>query len=72
MTINELFVFVACSETREGICSAQLREMVVPLIAPDEDRLKSLLPIAREAARNSKAKVKLIKFTMREEVMELN
>jgi hypothetical protein len=72
MNIDELYIFVSCDEAGEGICSARLHEMVVPLVAPDVNRLQSLIPIAREAARNSNTKVKLLKFTVREEVMELD
>lgn len=42
----------------------------MPLIAADKNRLEALWPIAEDLARFTKNKIKLVKFTNREEVEE--
>jgi hypothetical protein len=71
LRIDEVWLFVSVDETGEGVCAAPLMGAgsLVPLIAADEARLKSLIPIARQIARESGKRVKLIKLSQRTELM---
>jgi hypothetical protein len=73
LRIDEVYLFVSIDETGEGVCAAPLMgpDSLVPLIAADEARLKSLVPVARQLAKMTGGKIKLIKFTAREEIMEI-
>jgi hypothetical protein len=74
LRIDEIYLFVSSDETGEGVCAGPLfgPGTVVPLIAADEARLKSLIPVARQIAKASGKKVKLLKFTTRSEIMEID
>jgi hypothetical protein len=73
LRIEEVWMFVSVDETGEGVCAAPLTGpgSLVPLIAADEARLKSLIPIARQIARASGKQVKLIKLSQRTELMTI-
>jgi hypothetical protein len=73
LRIDEVYLFVSSDETGEGVCAAPLLGpgTVVPLVAADKARMESLLPWARKLARASGKKIKLIKFTTRDELMEI-
>jgi hypothetical protein len=73
LRIDEIWAFVSCDETGEGICAAPLLGpgSVVPLIAADKARLKSIMSVAQQLATASGKTVKLVKFTVREEVEEI-
>jgi hypothetical protein len=68
--ITEIWAFVARdSDGDEGItafCGPDGRW--VPMIGADKDRIKSLEPIARDLAFKHDHKIRLIKFTGREEI----
>lgn len=66
LRIDEVYLFVSVDQHGEGVCAAPL-----PLIAADKERLASIIPVARMLAKRSGRKIKLIKFTMREELMEI-
>ena len=53
LRIDEVYVFVSSDETGEGVCAMVRDGLAVPLIAADEARMKSLLPIARLIAKES-------------------
>jgi hypothetical protein len=72
--IDDLWLFVSIDDKgNEGVCAAPLAGpgSLVPLVAADEARLKSLLPVARQIARGSGKTVKLIKFSTRSEIMAI-
>ncbi len=71
LRIDEVWMFISVDETGEGVCAAPLMGpgSTVPLIAADEARLKSLIPIARQLARDSGKQVQLIKLSQRTELM---
>jgi hypothetical protein len=73
LRIDGVYLFVSVDETGEGVCAAPLMGpgSLVPLIAADEARLKSLIPVARNLAKITSLKIKLIKFTAREEIMDI-
>ena len=66
------FLSVDPDDGNEGVCSAQLLGpgSMVPLIAADEARLRSITPIAEDIARVTGQIVRLVKFTNREVVKE--
>lgn len=73
LRIDTMFAFVAVdAENNEGVPAVKIGQMLVPLMCADKDRVDSLRSIALQLARNSKAKIKLIRFTNREELEEFN
>ncbi|MBR0879598.1 hypothetical protein ACVMGC_000996 [Bradyrhizobium barranii subsp. barranii] len=73
LRIDEVYLFVSVDEAGEGVCAAPLmgEGSLVPLMAADKKRVEALKPWAREVARITGKKIKLIKFTTRSEVMEI-
>lgn len=73
LRIDDVWLFVSLDETGEGVCAGPLAGpgSLVPLIAADEARLKSLIPVARQIARASGKQIKLIKLSQRSEVMTI-
>jgi hypothetical protein len=73
-SIDEVYLFVSSDEDGEGVCAGPLLGpgSMVPLIAADKARLDSLIPVARQLAKASGTKIKLVKFTTRTEVMEID
>jgi hypothetical protein len=73
LRIDEVWLFISVDETGEGVCGAPLlgAGSLVPLIAADEARLKSLIPVARQLARDSGRQIKLIKLSQRTELMTI-
>lgn len=71
LRIDQVWVFVSLDEDgNEGVCAASLPGLgVVPLIAADEDRLKSLTGLAHEVSQLSGKTIRLIRLCTREEVM---
>lgn len=71
MRIDEVYMFVSIDETGEGVCAAPIMgaDSLVPLIAADEARMKSLIPWAQKLAALSGKQVKLIKLSQRTELM---
>ncbi|MCP1761915.1 hypothetical protein [Bradyrhizobium japonicum] len=71
--IDEVWLFVSSDEGGEGAAAAPMMGpgSLVPLIAADEGRLKSRIPIARYLAREAGMTIKLIKMTARTEIMEI-
>jgi hypothetical protein len=71
LRIDEIFMFVSVDETGEGVCAAPIAGpgSLVPLIAADEARMKSLIQWAQKLAALSGKQVKLIKLSQRSELM---
>jgi hypothetical protein len=74
MKIASIWAYVSENEKgEEGICGFNdpRTSQWVPMIAADEERLKSLKPFAHQIAVITKKKVKLVKFQTREDVGEV-
>lgn len=73
LRIDEVWLFVSTDETGEGICAGPLMGpgSLVPLIAADEARLNSLIPVAQQIAKQSGKSIKLIKMSQRTELMTI-
>lgn len=71
--IEHVWMVISSDDEGEGICGASLfgTSSLVPLMAADEARLESILPFAKILARETGMTIKLIKFSVREEVMEI-
>ena len=71
LRINAIWAFISSDETGEGVCAMPVPGFgPVPMIAADEDRLNSLIPVAVQLAAMTGATIKLIKLSTREEVRE--
>jgi len=72
--IDSIWAVLSVDAGGEGVVAAPLvpGALTVPLIAADEARLKSILPIARAIAKHSGMKMRLVRFTVREEIEEIN
>jgi len=70
LKIDSIWAFISVDEDgNEGVCAAPIQGLgPVPMIAADERRLKSLIPIAEHLAKHSGMTIKLIRLTAREEV----
>jgi hypothetical protein len=68
-TIDALFAWVATEpDGGEGVCSAQIGDIHMPLVGADMDRIKSLRPYAELARRASGYPVRLVRFAHREDL----
>jgi hypothetical protein len=70
--IESIWAFVSIDpvDGNEGVCAAPLSGVLLPMIAADEARLEMLIPMAELIVKHTGIKVKLVKFTTREEVHE--
>jgi hypothetical protein len=68
--IEHIWAFVSFDERdqSEGVIGAMMNGTMMPLIAADENRLKSLRPYALKVAVMHGITIKLIKFSSREEM----
>lgn len=71
-TIDEVYVFIATDETGEGVPAIQLGDMAMPLFAADVARVESLKQCATQAARSSGKRIRLVRFTTRQELAEVD
>ena len=71
--IKEMFAFIAVDDGDEGICGANLPGIgFAPLVGADMERIDSLRPIARDIAMALGKEIKLVKFSVREELETIN
>lgn len=74
MEIKSIWAYVSVDENgEEGICGFNdpRTKQWMPMIAGDEYRLKSLRPFAHQIASVTKRKVKIVRFTNREDIGEV-
>ena len=63
--IDELFAFTAIDdEGNEGIISAEMKDMLIPLVFADLARLPDFAPIAEAISKGAGVKYKLKHFTL--------
>jgi hypothetical protein len=68
-SIDALYAWVATEpDGGEGICSAQLGDIHMPLVGADMDRIKSLRSFAELARAATGYPVRLVRFSMREDL----
>lgn len=70
--ITEIYAFVSIDEGGEGVIGQTIpmggREVFMPFVCADKDRMESLRPLALNIAKMGNKRVKLIKLTQREEL----
>jgi hypothetical protein len=66
-----MIVSVDQSDGNEGVCAAEVNGMMLPLIATDEKRLPFIVDRAKDIKLATNIKLKLVKFSSREEVCEI-
>lgn len=68
--IDGVYAFLSKDkEGNEGLCGFQYKTgHWMPMVAADEKRMKSLIPVAEQIAANSDQDVILVKFSNREEL----
>jgi len=71
--IDAIFAFISVDEglEDEGIVAARMGNMWMPLVGADMDRVESLKPLAVGVARLTGKKIVLAKFSVREDLEEL-
>jgi len=71
--IKEIWAFLSVDNGGEGIIGAlNDKGYFVPFVAADKQRLLTLMPEAQKIAKNINKKVKLVKFTTREDIEEID
>lgn len=72
--ITEVYVFASVDEGGEGVIGQTImikgHNVFMPFVCADKQRLEMLRPLAKEIAKKSGRKVKLIKLSVREELEE--
>lgn len=74
LKIEELFVWVSVDENgNEGVCATLVAGIMMPLIAADKAMLVKIRPLALRVKQQAtgRRKVRLIRFTKREELETL-
>jgi hypothetical protein len=68
--IIEIFAFVSVDavDGNEGVCAAPFGPTLMPLIAADRVRMEQLQPLAQQIADAYDMKIKLVRFSVREEI----
>lgn len=70
--ITEIYAFVSVDEGGEGIIGETMpvggREIFMPFICADKDRLEQIRPFAERIHKETGKKIRLIKLTNREEL----
>lgn len=70
--IKELWAFTAIgSDNEEGVVAIHTSTGSLPLVASDRIRLNDLMPIAKRISKESKMRIVVSKFSVREIVEEI-
>lgn len=73
--ITEVYVFASSDSDGEGVIGKSMLSpdgglMMMPFVCADKERMESLRPLAKQISKQSGKKIKLLKFTCREELEE--
>lgn len=68
LVIEHIWAFIAEDEQGEGVCGFLGPDGWMPLIAADQARVESLRRVAKDIKATSGKTIKLVKFSLREEV----
>lgn len=75
LKINEVYVFVAQDEDGEGIFAHSTYfngdHVFMPFVCADKERMQSLKPFAKKVSKEHNKKIKIVKFSVREDVEEI-
>jgi hypothetical protein len=70
--ITELFAFIASDETGDGIMAAGVGDSIMPLVVSQREIALGLIRLARHHARAQDKRCKLVRFSNREDIEEIN
>lgn len=72
--IDLIYAFLSMDESGEGIIGAPIGPggSMMPLIASDATRMRTIVPLVHDIANAYGMKIKLVKFTTREMIEEIN
>lgn len=70
LKIDAIWAFLSVDNDtgNEGVITMRSVNGLMPMVAADEERLESMRPIAAMVAKNSGIKVRLVKFSVREDL----
>lgn len=66
--IESLYAFIAEDDLGEGVCSFRTGDTMLPMVGANWERVESLKEIAREIAKASGKRIRLVRFASREEI----
>lgn len=67
--ITSIWAFISVdADGDEGLCAVPLNGIMMPMIASDQERLEIMRKQAKELAKATNQKIKLIELTTRKEV----
>jgi hypothetical protein len=70
--IDAIYAWVATEpDGGEGVCSAQIGEIHMPLVGADIERIKSLRGYAEMIRQATMLPIRLVRFSRREDIEEL-
>jgi hypothetical protein len=65
LSIDRLFAYVATDDDGEGVAAYQIDGQWMPLVGADEERMRSLKPVAQLVADQSGKRLALVRFEAR-------
>lgn len=72
--INEIYIYVSVDKGGEGVIGQTItiegRDIFMPFVCADKKRMEDLNPLAKNIAKTSNTKVKLIRLSVREDLEE--
>ena len=68
LKIDELYAFIAIDNEGEGLTGMQVGNMMMPMVAANKERVDSLRQTAQHISNSTGREIKLIKFSLREEL----
>jgi hypothetical protein len=73
LQITEMFAFISSDEKDgEGLCAVPSVHGMLPMVGGDMERMDSLRPLAIQLSQMYGMKIKLLKFSVRTELEEIN
>lgn len=67
-SVDSVSAYLAVSEEGEGIIAFPANGVMMPMVMADEERIRSLRPMAAAIARASNKRVVLARFSVREDM----
>lgn len=69
--VDEIYMFMSVDGGGEGIIAAPMGGILMTLVSSEQKIINRMMPIARELAARTGKTIKLVKFTAREDIMEI-
>lgn len=71
LIIEECFMFISSDENGEGVIGGQINGMFMPFVCADKARVDSLREYAKQIGKVGGKKIKLIRFSLREDIEDI-